>query len=101
MSSKATILIIIAVVLIIIGAFVIYRPASPATEQLTDQGKTAEAELPQATGNINDAINAILDEAFGEEAFVTDEDIEASLVDAEDKEIDAFGQSSSEYEKGF
>ena len=51
-----------------------------------------------ATGNIDDAINAFIQDATNEQALAAEEDADASLINLDNQAINDFGQSYNENE---
>ncbi len=64
----------------------------------TQASKPKEVTIPKATGNIDDAINAIIAFSTNEEYVLDEEDIDASLIEADNQAISDFGQSYGEDE---
>lgn len=67
--------------------------ASPKTEK-----KTGAAELPKATGNVDDATSAIIDSANKEGSLISDEEADAKASVSEDQELDDLSNSYDEGE---
>ena len=104
MNQKIKPIIIITVLaILIIGFAVFYKGAeSPTTQENKEIAKEATKEnfLPPATGNINDAINAIIDGATKEQDLTAEEFTDKTLLDIDSQTINEFGQSASNYENG-
>ncbi len=102
-NKKSWIFIGITIVVIALVAqyMAIMPPQIDEALQMTDI--VPAQELPvvttiPATGNVDDAINAILNEAIDEQALFTDEGKDAMLLGADSQAISDFGQSFNENE---
>jgi len=90
----------IIVVVLIVQYMVIMPPQIEEAPQAID---IPEQELPivvttPATGDVDDAINAILDSVTDEQALFADEERDAALLGADSQAISDFGQSFNENE---
>ena len=87
-----------------IAAWLIYyqfgiKPLQPQYQ--AEKGTTEQAAKiipPPATGNIDDAINTLIQDATNEQALAAEEDADASLINLDSQEISNFGQSYNENE---
>jgi hypothetical protein len=79
---------------LVIGAVVVI--AVLLSGQLGQRGPVVTQEssqiLPQATGNIEDAVNALLKDIEIDEAFASEEYLDADLVGADAAAVSDFGQ---------
>lgn len=106
MTAKDKAMLITAIALVIIGIF--YTYVSFLAEKLpkiynqvvpTEQpNKTLEIVPPPATGNVDDAANAILKELSAEDQILAEEESDASLITGDSQEVGDFGQSVNENE---
>lgn len=96
MAPKLKLALALVVVLAIVGIFAYYQIGQKAPQYLTQEGQKLGA-LPKATGNVDDAITALMQDSASEEAFLlaNDEEI-ASLVNLDSQAISDFGQSYNE-----
>jgi len=90
-------------VLAIAAAFFIYLFASQTDNEITPMTKlpaleTAEKNLPAPTGNVDDLTKDLLNGASSEQEMISEEDSDKTLIDADLKVIDEFGQSYNENE---
>jgi flagellar basal body-associated protein FliL len=92
MSKKAVAVVVI--VIVIVGlVFVAGGPlwtGQKGTQETETSGRPTE-QIPAATGNIDDAIDAALQDIPGDEAAVGETD--SSLLSENDEAINGFGQS--------
>jgi uncharacterized protein YpmB len=102
MTKNTTILIAILIVLILVGAFVYYSNMKPKVSssgneeaQRPEEQKTV---LPQATGDIDEAVDALLQSANDEQTAVGNADDDKKLITSDKQEISDFGQSANENE---
>lgn len=88
--------IVIAVALIIIGSY----QSGPKTPEASITGKTPQAPvaIPQASGNVDEAVNAILVGASDDQTLFFDVEKDAELIAADSQTISDFGQSYNENE---
>lgn len=108
---KNTNLIIIIAVLVGIGVIAVialqfggggpsYSTPQPTTSVPQSvpqpQPTTAPSQLPKATGNVDDAVAAILQGVSDEQLFLSEEDSDTSLITLDDQEIANFGQAYDE-----
>lgn len=63
-----------------------------------EKASSDQANLPQPTGKVDDALNAIDQEAQGEKDMVSSEDNEAQNAVAPDQETNDFGESYDDKE---
>lgn len=92
MSKKAIAVVVIVIVIIGLifvagGPLWIGQKSSPELET----GGRPEEQIPVATGNVDDAINAALQDVSGDEAAVGETD--SSVFSEDDEAINGFGQS--------
>jgi flagellar basal body-associated protein FliL len=97
-------IIIPVLVILVVAAGLIYyqfgiKPLQPqyTTEKAAPE-QAAKITPPPATGNIDDAINAFIQDATNEQALAADEDADTSLIDLDSQAINDFGQSYNENE---
>ena len=89
-------------VIVLVAQYTVLMP--PQIEEIPQMADIVPAqELPivtttPATGSVDDAINAILNEAIDEQALFTDEGKDAMLLGADSQAISDFGQSFNENE---
>ena len=92
-------LIIIGVVAIAAAVFLVYYNARQE-EQLLEGGsqiiQIKEITPPKATSNIDDVVNALIKGAEDEGNQTLGEDIESSLLTADNQAVSDFGQSYDE-----
>ncbi len=81
----------VIVVLVIFGCFIILNPSRNKQQVVPTTEKSA-------TGNIDDAINAIINDSDMEGQELIDEEQNAGLVDMDAQEISNLGQSYNENE---
>jgi len=91
----------IVVIVLVAQYMAIMPPQIDETSQATDI--VLEQELPTAittpaTGDVDDAINAILDSVVDEQALFSDEERDAVLLGADSQAISDFGQFFNENE---
>ena len=58
--------------------------------------KKKEGSLPLTTGNVDDVVNLLIQDANSEAAELTEEDSDADLVTSDTQVITEFGQSNDE-----
>lgn len=92
------------IIILVIAAGLIYyqfgiKPLQPqyTTEKAAPE-QVAKITPPPATGNVDDAINAFIQDSTNEQALAAEEDADASLIDLDSQEISNFGQSYNENE---
>ena len=96
--------IFVGISIVVIALIVQYMAATPPQIDVAPQAiDIPPQELPAvittpATGNVDDAINAILNDVIDEQALFADEEIDAVLLDADSQAISDFGQSFNENE---
>jgi hypothetical protein len=89
-------IIAIAIVILVIVVIIVYYQLGIKPSLITEQ--PAEIIPPPATGNIDDAINALIQDAANEQVIAAEEDADTSLIDLDSQEISNFGQSYNENE---
>jgi hypothetical protein len=100
---------IVLVVLVVAGLMIIHsgQKIQPVLEPAQEQSQSAETEyvqipeeviVPQATGNIDDIINAMTALAENEQVIIIEEGNDASMVTIDSQAISDFGQSYNENE---
>lgn len=95
----------------IIAVFVIYSQSFKEPTQYTGEktlkqelaektqvSKPKEVVIPKATGNVDDVINAALAFSVNDGYVLDEEDVDASLIEADNQTISDFGQSYGENE---
>lgn len=95
----------------IIAVFLIYSQSFKEPAQYTGEktlkeelaektqvSKPKEVVIPKATGNVDDVINAALAFSVNDGYVLDEEDVDASLIDADNQAIGDFGQSYGENE---
>jgi len=84
----------LAIIVVAILAYTQFVKKAPqyATETTTGE----EIVLPQATGNVDDAANAILAAVVNEQSILQTEEGDASLITSDSQTISDFGQSYDE-----
>lgn len=87
---------IIAALIIAIFAYFVFGPEAPPISQIPSKPK--EIVPPPATGNIDDAVNALIKEISDEESVLKTEEGDAGLITTDSQEIGDFGQSIKENE---
>ena len=92
---------VILVVLVAAGLLVVSFSQKPMPQRQAEQPKTVveipqEVPVPQATGNIDDAVDALIKEAEDEENQALGEDGELPLLTVDSQTISDFGQSYNE-----
>lgn len=88
--------IIVVVAVIIIGSY----QSGPKTPTASVMGETPQAPvaIPQASGNVDTAVDAILVGASDDQALFADAEKDAELITADSQTISDFGQSYNENE---
>ncbi len=84
-------LIIIALIVVILSYYYPVKTITPPSGQ-------GEEVLPKATGNVDDAADAVLQELTDVETIISDIDSDVSLITDDEQEISDFGQSYNENE---
>ncbi len=87
---------LILAVLIIVAAIAVALSYYYPVKTITPPSGQEEAVLPKATGNVDDAADAVLQELTDVETIVSDIDNDVSLVVDDEREISDFGQSYNE-----
>ncbi len=83
--------IILMLVVLVILLLVVYYQLKPSGESTQQQGEgQKEKPVPKATGNINDAIDAISAFSDNENLLLDQEDSEASLVQNDKENINSY-----------
>lgn len=104
MTDKWKIFVPVGIVALAIIAVVIYSqlgkeaPSEQAVGQQVEEQQQVAVIIVPATGNIDDAINALLQEAFADKAALSQEEGDASLLFADSQAISDFSQSYDESE---
>ena len=70
----------------------------PPQEQPITEKKQPIVAAPPATGNVDDAVDAILTEIVDDQALFADTEKDAELITADSQTISDFGQSYNENE---
>lgn len=97
MTNKWKIFVPVGIVALAIIAVVIYSQiGKEAPQYATEEG--VEVVTVPATGNVDDAINALLQEASADQAMFSQEEDDASLLFTDSQAISDFGQSYNESE---
>lgn len=82
---------------VIIGAILayFYLPQGPPlpTFSPVNMPKMQEVVPPPATGNVDDAASAFLEEVDDEQSVLTEEESDTSLITTDSQEVSDFGQS--------
>lgn len=91
MAPKLKLTLALIAVVAVIGIFSYYQLGPKEPQQLAKEGV-----LPKATGNIDDAVISLLQDASSEELFLEEESGDISLVNMDSQAIDDFGQSYNE-----
>lgn len=92
MAPKLKLTLALIAIVAVIGIFSYYQLGLRAPQQLAKEGV-----LPKATGNIDDAVISLLQDASSEELFFENElSGDISLVNMDSQAIDDFGQSYNE-----
>lgn len=91
MAPKLKLTLALIAIVAVIGIFSYYQLGLKAPQQLAKEGV-----LPKATGNIDDAVISLLQDASSEELFLEEELNDISLVNMDSQAIDDFGQSYNE-----
>ncbi|PJE69457.1 MAG: hypothetical protein COU98_01965 [Candidatus Staskawiczbacteria bacterium CG10_big_fil_rev_8_21_14_0_10_38_10] len=94
MAAKAKLLIAVVIIIVIAIIFGYYY----FNKKTTPEAGQGETILPKATGNIDDAANAMLGELTDVETTLSDVDGDVFIVVDDGKEISDFGQSYNENE---
>ena len=99
------VILIIAVVIVVVGLIFIgfKKPNNqPAEQAFTGQNLNttplAAEKLPIATGNIDDAVNSLIQDSNSEILSISSDSTDSSVVTYDNSEISNFGQS---YENNF
>jgi len=92
---------VILVVLVAAGLLVVSFSQKPMPQRQAEQPKTVveipqEVPVPQATGNIDDAVGAMVAMAENEQAITFDELNDILMIDLDSQAIGDFGQSYDE-----
>ena len=85
------------VVIVVVLAYYFSFPEGLTTTQLSSKIQK-EIIPPPATGNIDDAVDALLKELIDEEPLFMEEEDDIELLIADEQEISDFGQSIDESE---
>lgn len=98
MDKKLIIFLVVAVIILaivtIFASNLFLKEKPPVIEKLPE-----EITPPPATGNVDDAVNALLEEVADiEPLLVAEEDSDALLVGGDSQEVGDFGQSVNENE---
>ena len=89
---------VVVVVLAIIVAGAVYFTGNENVSEYSFKSNADEVVVPdpQSTGNIDDAVDAVINFSAAEEALFSDEANDADLIDIDNQEINDFGQSYDE-----
>lgn len=96
--SIAMLLIVVIAALAVILACYYLFPEEPSITQLSFKTPEKEITPPPATGNIDDAVDALLKELIDIESLFEEEEEDVELVTSDELEIGDFGQSIDESE---
>ena len=104
MAQKNLILIAIGVLVLLVIGYFVYSQTGGNLPSLEDGLQTPEesvmeekeGSLPPATGNVDDIVNLLLQDADSEAAELADEDNDTSLITSDAQAITEFGQSNDE-----
>lgn len=96
MANKKILLSFGTIIIVLVAAvtvFVVLRSQQPTTENTGPENQTNSASLPAATGNIDDAVQAILGSVTEDETALADEESDSSYINYDAREFNSFGQS--------
>lgn len=98
---KIFLLISIAVLIAVILFLQFGTKVSQTTEKEQAPSSIVEepAVLPPATGNVDDAVNAVFAAADNELSVLNEYDVDISLIEDDSQTISDFGQVYDEYDK--
>ena len=100
MTKNTVIFIAILIALILVGVFVYYSNIKPKVSSLgggeAQRSEEQKTVMPQATGNIDEAVDALLQSANDEQTAVGNTDDDKKLITSDKQEISDFGQSANE-----
>jgi hypothetical protein len=101
MVSKKSFLILVVASAIVISGLVFYYISTQQElisllEGQTQFIKETEISTVPATGNVDDATEALLKEVNDESSALSNLEGDASLIDSDSQEVDDFGQSINE-----
>jgi len=98
MPNKKNLYIIGAVAMVgVLGAFAVMQFASETQESAQNNAPTQnEEQAPQATGSIDDSVDAILSESSDDATFSSEEEADASMIIYDDQEVSSFNQTHDE-----
>lgn len=88
------------ILLLLIAGIVYYQYQSAIKTSTTtiQMNENQEASLPKATGNIDDTVDALIQDSVNEQAILGTEDDVASIITDDSQAISDFGQSYNENE---
>lgn len=84
--------------LLIAGIIYYYQSAIKTSTTTIQMNENQEASLPKATGNIEDTVDALIQDSVNEQAILGTEDDVASMITDDSQAISDFGQSYNENE---
>ncbi len=90
-------LVVASVVIIVVLSCYFSLPEGPSISYLFPKTQ-AGIVLPPATGNIDDTVDALLEELIDEESLYEEEDDDVEIIISDIQEISDFGQSIDESE---
>jgi len=97
METKSGIILLVIITAVIIGAILsyFYLPQGPPLPTFSSVSKPKMLEIipPPATGNVDDAVSAFLEEVNDEQPVLTEEESDTSLITTDSQEVSDFGQS--------
>jgi hypothetical protein len=100
MNPKKWMIAVAVIVVVLIIAAILFYIYSPKLEMNTSlfpgQVKSKSVTPPEATGNIDDAVNAIMMETTDESSIINEENQDAAIISQDSQEIKNFGQSANE-----
>lgn len=96
--KNMAIFLVCAAIVFAILAYYLFLPERPVIDRRSGKVQMQEIVSPQATGDIDDVVNALMKELLDEESLLTEEEIDTAFVTTDGQEIDDFGQSINEDE---
>ena len=96
MTFNWKIVIPVGLAIIVVAIFAYTQFVMKAPQYATETTTGEEIALPQATGNVDDAVNAILAAVLNEQSVLQTEESDASLITSDTQAISDFGQSYNE-----
>lgn len=89
-------LLIVVLAIIVFGATYFTGSENAGEYSFKSGAEKVVVPEPQSTGNVDDAINAVLDFSSAEDILFADEENDAALINIDNQEINDFGQSYDE-----